>query len=169
MRLLHISVLTSVALAATVSSCNFRSDSEALRSVQRHDLDGTFQITITQAQPGTTIVDVAFRNTGSTPIKTYAGLLPPYAVVFLAAPSSRPSEPLRRTYIIDDPRPTLVSVDAGETIRTKLDLSQRFADIETMMRKEDVLVFWTYAFPDARRRQSERVFGGFVLRSHRQA
>jgi hypothetical protein len=57
-------------------------------------------------------------------------------------------EPVELIFPLDDPGPTKVSVKPREMLTGDIDLRYVIRDLNAMIKKSDVLLFWAYKSPD---------------------
>ena len=105
---------------------------------------------------------VTLRSGAATTARLYRANLPwgnRHSMVFAA---TRPNgEPVELIFPIDDPGPTKVSVKAREMLTGDIDLRYVIRDLNALIKKSDVLLFWAYKSPDEL--HIPRWSGGLVL------
>jgi len=81
------------------------------------------------------------------PIRVYQSSLPWaawHSMVLIAVKANQNGEVLKRYTPIDDPSPTIVTLNPGAEIKGRVALNERFPDLSQTLRESDVLLFWSY-------------------------
>src|ERR1035437_754926 len=105
---------------------------------------------------------VTLRSGSETAVRMYRSSLPwgnRYSMVFAGVTPS--GEPLKQRFPIDDPGPTQVTVEPKNSLSGEIALQRIFEDLDTVLKKSDVLVFCAYKAPDGL--GFPRWSGGWVL------
>ena len=64
---------------------------------------------------------------------------------------------------IDDPTPSVVSLQPGQKARGSIDLSDRFPKLGECLAKRDAIIFWSYQFVPVDGAPSTRINGGVQI------
>ena len=81
----------------------------------------------------------------------------------IAVEEKRPHQPLRAGYPVDDPLFNSVTIPSSAAVSGSIDLRDFLPDLSQSLKKGKVIVMWSYRLTTTDGRESERLFGGFVL------
>ena len=103
------------------------------------------RVAVTSAIEEDSILNLTLTVSSDAPISMYESDLPwgnAYSTVILAATVR--GVPLQREAPIDDPGPSTRSLHNGQRLVGKIRLNDRFPELRRELRKNDVLIFWSY-------------------------
>lgn len=111
------------------------------------------------------ILDVKLKNTGRAPLVVYRGSLPwasRHSLLLIAVRANVTHDALEERLVIDDPGPEQLEIKPGETLTGEILLDERFPDLPSAVRKNDVIIFWSYQLKPLNTAPLERM-GGWLL------
>jgi hypothetical protein len=113
------------------------------------------------------LIELSLTNVSAHPVRLYKGDLP-WGVrrsITVTLDSLRTHEcvPPPMTEPIDDPGPSIATIQPHETISGTLRLDARFPALKDELSRSDVIAFWSYTVRSVEGVQSERAFGGILL------
>jgi hypothetical protein len=92
-------------------------------------------------------LDIRLSSNLGKPIRVYQSSLPWaawHSMVLVAVKANQNGHMLNRYTPIDDPSPTIVTLNPGAEMKGRIALNERFPDLSRTLREADVLVFWSY-------------------------
>jgi hypothetical protein len=104
------------------------------------------EVSITRSTNGTAL-DIRLTSKVAKPIRVYKSSLPWaawHSMVLVAVKANRSGEVLEKLTPVDDPGPTVIVLNSGESIKGRVDLNERFPGLSQSVRDSDVLLFWSY-------------------------
>lgn len=69
-----------------------------------------------------------------------------YSMLLIAAKTDAVGSILEKVSPVDDPGPTTITLQTGETSAGKIHLASRFPGLLDALKDRDVIVFWSYRF-----------------------
>lgn len=114
---------------------------------------------------------LSLKNKGEAPFSISTTALPwgsRYSLLLLAARSDPRSDPLHPDIVIDDPRDDkMQTLRPGESVAGEIVLNHRFRDFDSIIRDNDIAVFWLYEVKSHLLDKTGRFLGGWLLVSKR--
>ena len=135
-------------------------------TAKSEELAPKFQLRVLQKERGSARLVVQLTNQSGQDVSVYASKLPltnRYAMTILATKRSAPTTVLREVFEYDDPTPAIVTFKSNETRQGTFDLAERFPEIESVLSREPVFVFWTFELQSTDRSSFGRRYGGLTL------
>jgi hypothetical protein len=114
------------------------------------------------------VLRLSLTNRDSSPLTLNEIMLPwgsMYATALTALEVADPIAPgtvLERTRVLDDPLGVTITINAGERRDGKIDLAEQFPTLSQSLRRNDVVVFWSYVGRVVNGKPMSRS-GGFVV------
>lgn len=111
-------------------------------------------------------LDIDFEYLGDKPARVFESNLPwgiRRSLLLVAICLDGQRSPIAELEYIDDPTPSVVSLQPGQKSHGSIDLSDRFPKLRDCLVKRDALIFWSYEFEAVDASPSPRVNGGVQL------
>ena len=123
-------------------------------------------VSLKQSLSTNLVLKIRLQNTLPHEIETYLARLPwenrDSMYLILVKESVIPEPPLKTRLVIDDPSPGRVILGPSQVLEGEVDLSVRFPELYEILKKQNVMLFWSYRFEPIRKHPLERM-GGFLL------
>ncbi len=109
-------------------------------------------------------LDITLKNDSSNVLRIPNGYLPwdGYAMTIALVEAAPTSTPLKQELIISDPLPGKPwRLKKGTTLHGQINLTSRFPDLTRVLKRTDVVVFWSYQ-PETEDKQKVDRVGGWL-------
>jgi hypothetical protein len=113
------------------------------------------------------VIDLNLTNTGKSDLESWTHSLPwngQYSMMLLPMDTHVPEgKPIPRLAIIDDPTPDSTTLKPRESKQGEIQLATRFPDLVKVLKKRDVVLFWSYQPITTKQTIGKRVSGSLLL------
>jgi hypothetical protein len=111
-------------------------------------------------------LDISITNTGDQPITLYKADLPwgtRHSLILVPITSDQKQRRLEESLFVDDPGPGTVTIQPSQRLSGRVELSKRFPELLTIVKKTDVIIFWSYQAELTSGTKTSRISGGRLL------
>jgi hypothetical protein len=96
----------------------------------------TLDVSLPKSSAERLVLALRLRYEGERPLQVSKSLLPwknTYSLLLVAVPADAAGTPLKKSYPIDDPGPSRVTIRPGQVLTGKIDLTRRFPDLARIL------------------------------------
>lgn len=160
--LIYRNILPGFILLSLVICFSQASQSESMVSEKHLKMD----VMLTQYPSTNLVLNIKLKNISPDTLETYSYKLPwgnAYSMTLILIKENDPLDPpIKRQLIIDDPPNGRTVILPGEIHIGKVHLPSIFPSLETILKQQNVMLFWSYRFQPLNKPPLDRL-GGFIL------
>jgi hypothetical protein len=123
------------------------------------------RVSIEQMKAGESVLHTDLTNTSSATLELYRGDLPVFRhSLLVVAYTALTREPLEMVFPLETAPPGQVRIPPGSTITGDVELSSSFPTLPSVLKREDVSLFWRYDLKPIQATSHQYIYGGLTLR-----